>query len=92
MLPIVPQWTETVRFRWIRRSSIAAGGDVTLGVVPHVGARIAADGGDRVKTSARAEVTAFGAERLCDEQSFVRSAGLWCITVPSGAGKTEIPA
>ena len=26
------------------------------------------------RTTARAEVTAFGAERLCDEQSFVRSA------------------
>ena len=40
--------------------------------------------------SARAEVTASGAGRLCDEQSFVHSAALGCIKVPSGAGKTEI--
>ena len=42
------------------------------------------------RTSARAEVTASGAGRLCDEQSFVRSAALGCIKMPSGAGKTEI--
>ena len=44
------------------------------------------------RTSARAEVTASGAGRWCDEQNFVRSAALGCITKPSGAGKTEIPA
>ena len=43
-------------------------------------------------TSARAEVTASGAGRVCDEESFVGSAALGCIKVPSGAGKTEIPA
>ena len=43
------------------------------------------------RTSARAEVTASGAGRWCDEQNFVRSAALGCITKPSGAGKTEIP-
>ncbi len=37
------------------------------------------------------EVTASGAGRLCDEQNFVRSAAVGCITVSSGAGKTEIP-
>ena len=42
-------------------------------------------------TSARAEVTASGAGRVCDEESFVGSAALGCIKVPSGAGKTEIP-
>ena len=44
------------------------------------------------RTSARAEVTASGAGRLCDEENFVRSAALECIKVPSGAGKTDIPA
>ena len=44
------------------------------------------------RTSARAEVTASGGRRLCDEQSFVCSASLGCIKVPSGAGKMEIPA
>ena len=29
---------------------------------------------------------------MCDEQSFVHSATLGCIKVPSGAGKTEILA
>ena len=43
-------------------------------------------------TSGRAEVTASGAGRLCDEQSFERSAALGCIKGPSEAGKTEIPA
>ena len=42
-------------------------------------------------TSGRAEVTASGAGRLCDEQSFERSAALGCIKGPSEAGKTEIP-
>ena len=44
------------------------------------------------RTSARAEVTASGAGRLCDEENLVRSAALGCIKGPSGAGKTEIPA
>ena len=39
----------------------------------------------------RQEVTASGAGRLCDEESFVGSAALGCIKVPSRAGKTEIP-
>ena len=42
-------------------------------------------------TSAWAEVTASGAERLYAEQDFVRSAALGCIKVPSGASKSEIP-
>ena len=46
---------------------------------------------DLGRTSARAEVTASGAGRLCDEQNFWRSAALGCIKMPSGAGKTEIP-
>ena len=36
-------------------------------------------------------MTALGAGRVCDEQKFVRSAAVGCITVPSGAGKMEIP-
>ena len=35
-----------------------------------------------VCASARAEVTASGTRRLCDEQSFVRSAALGCTKVP----------
>ena len=44
------------------------------------------------RTSARAEVTASGAGRMCDDKSFVRSAALRVYKGPSGAGKTEIPA
>ena len=47
---------------------------------------------DLVRTAARAEVTASGAERSSDEQNFVRSAALRCMKVPSTAGKMEIPA
>ena len=43
------------------------------------------------RTSARAEVTASGAGRMCDDKSFVRSAALRVYKGPSGAGKTEIP-
>ena len=42
---------------------------------------------DLVRTAARAEVTASGAGRLSDEQSFVRSAALRYIQVPSAGGK-----
>jgi len=38
---------------------------------------------------AGADVTASGAGRLCDEESFVGSAALGFIMVPSGAGKME---
>ena len=41
------------------------------------------------RTSARVEVTVSGAERLADEQIFVRSAALGCITGPSGAAKRK---
>ena len=41
-------------------------------------------------TSAPAEVTAFGAGRLNDEESFVGSAALGCIKVPAEVGKMEI--
>ena len=44
------------------------------------------------RTSARAQVTAFRAERLCDKLNFVRSAALGCIKVLSREGKTEILA
>ena len=48
-------------------------------------------GSSRLHVSGRAEVTASGAGRLCDEGSFVASAALGCIKVPFGAGKTETP-
>ena len=46
---------------------------------------------DRSLDFRRAEVTASGAGRLCDEESFVGSTALGCIEVPSGAGKSENP-
>ena len=46
---------------------------------------------DLVRTAARAEVTASEAGQLSDEQSFVRSAALRYIKVPSAAGTMEVP-
>ena len=37
------------------------------------------------------EASTSEAGQVGDEQDFVRSAALWCIKVPSGAGKTDIP-
>ena len=44
---------------------------------------------NKVEAITNVEVTVSGAERLADEQIFVRSAALGCITGPSGAAKRK---